>query len=197
LFTFPSLFEDLPSYRRDLFVDREGEALDVDLYDTQSWVRFGWSAFGEKARRRLARPEVPAGFGTETERIDYLRSTLDRAQRFQRMLHADVGWSRPPSYHSIQGRSEPKTPERAVLEPAAEDGPWRLLFAGDAEVDDDPRLFELTAAAGDEHATVESQQWLSPEEIANLRSTVYVPGAHFEMILTAETAAALAAALDE
>ena len=191
LFTFPSLFEDLPSYCSDLFVNGEGEPIDVDLYDAQSWVRFGWSAFGAQSRRRLARTDAPSFFGTEAERLEYLRSTLDRARRLQRVLLADVGRSRSPRYHLVQGRSVAKTPDRAVLENG------KLLFAGDPEVDRDPRLLEIAAADGDEHAVVESQQWLAPEELANAGPTVYVPGGHFEMILTPEAGSAIADALDD
>jgi hypothetical protein len=210
LFTFPSLFEDLPAYRDDLFVGGDGEPLDVDLYDAASWTRYGWSAFSEAARRRLARERAGSAFGTEAQRVDYLRTTLERAQRLHRTLRANVRWSRVPRYHLIQGRSDPLTPERAVLirdragdletghdEPVSR-GSWRLLFAGDGEIDRDPRLRALVASAGDGHATIESQRWLAPEETAALAGpTVYVPGAHFEMILTPEAAAALAAALDE
>jgi hypothetical protein len=215
LFTFPALYEDLPAYRHDLFVGGEGEALAVDLYDANAWTRYGWSAFGKAARRRLERAGTAGRFGSEAQRLEYLRSTLDRARRFQAALHTDVGWSRPPRYHVIQGKSDPLTPERAVLlragatshQPAdtaadaagaSTGGRWRLSFAGDDEVDRDPRLRELAAADGDGHATLESQRWLSPEETAAIAGPpVYVPGAHFEMILTPEASAALADALDD
>ncbi|HVR28523.1 MAG TPA: hypothetical protein VMS86_03220 [Thermoanaerobaculia bacterium] len=196
LFTFPSLYEDLPAYRADLFVDRAGRALDIDLYEAANWTTYGWSAFGAAARRRLARLEDHSPFGTEAQRLDYLRSTLDRAQRFQRALLADAGWSRGPSYHLIQGRSDPATPERAVLARAG--GAWRLLFAGDAAVDRDPLLRHLATGVGDGHATLASQLWLGPEETAALAGPpVYVPGAHFEMILSSQALAALATALAE
>ena len=211
LFTFPGLYEDLPAYRRDLFIGGDGEALDVDLYDADSWTRYGWSAFGDASRRRIARLGTASLFATESQRLDYLRSTLDRARRFQSALRADVGWSRSPRYHCIQGKSDSLTPERAVLisagggtgarvetDSGAAAGAWRLSFAGDPQVDRAPRLRELAAAAGDGHATLESQQWLAPEETAALAGPpVYVPGAHFEMILTPEASAALAAALTD
>jgi hypothetical protein len=200
LFTFPSLFEDLPAYRDDLFVGGDGEALAVDLYAAESWSRHGWSAFGEAARRRLARLPPSGPFGTEAQRLEYLRATLDRARRLQTVLRADVDWPRAPRYHLIQGRSDPLTPERAVLLRGAHAddaaGDRRLLFAGDAEVDRNAALRALAAAPGDGHATVASQQWLSPRETAALAGPpVYVEGPHFELILGAEASAALAAAL--
>jgi hypothetical protein len=77
------------------------------------------------------------------------------------------------------------------------DGERRLLFAGDAAVERDPRLRDLAGADGDGHATIESQQWPSPRELAHARPPVYLPGPHFEMILTPEAAAAIARALSE
>ena len=196
LFTFPALYEDLPAYRDDLFLDPEGRTLDVDLYDAESWITYGWSAFGEDARRRLARLGASSRFGAEAQRLDYLRATLDRARRLQRALRAEAQWSRAPCYHLIQGRSDPETPERAVL--ASAGGAWRLLFPGDRAVDRDPLLRGLTTAVGDGHATLASQLWLGTEEIAALAGPpVYVPGAHFELILSSEATAALAAALAE
>ena len=59
-FTFPALYEDLPAYRRDLFVGGDGEALDVDLYDAGAWTRYGWSALsrrGTTSARALGRGE--------------------------------------------------------------------------------------------------------------------------------------------
>jgi hypothetical protein len=213
LFTFPSLYEDLPAYRSDLFVDERGRALDVDLYDATAWRRFGWSAFSVAASRRLSRPDAGRIFATGDARLEYLRSVLDRARRFQRALAADTGWPSAPRYHLIQGRSDPATPERAVIAGAvaaertltggaaaspgaAAPQATRLLFAGDHAVDSDPRLRGLTAALGDGHATVESQHWLAPEEARALAGpAVSVPGEHFELILSREARAALLAAL--
>jgi hypothetical protein len=206
LFTFPSLYEDLPAYRGDLFVGGGGEALDVDLYDSASWTRYGWSAFGASSRRRLLRLAASgrqqegmrgAAFGTEKERIDYLRTALDRARRFQRALRSEPPGFRAPSVHFIQGREDPATPERAVLVEEGE-GEWRLLFTGDREVDTSPLLRDLTSTLGDGHATLASQAWLGAQETQALAGApVYVPGEHFELILSREASAAIAAALEE
>ena len=48
--------------------------------------------------------------------------------------------------------------------------------------------FDLAVAAGDGHATVASQNWLSPGESAALaHPPVYVDGAHFGIILEPAT----------
>ena len=115
LFTFPSLFEDLPAYRRDLFVDGEGEPLDVDLYDARlvGLLRLVGLRRGRRAVASLALM-FRAGFGTDAALIlDDLRATLDRAQRFQRVLNADVGWSRPPRYHLHPGQERARRRQSA------------------------------------------------------------------------------------
>ena len=204
LFTFPSLYEDLPAYRDDLFLDAQGEALDVDLYAAESWTRYGWSAFRADARKRLDRLDDAGPFGTRAQRLEYLRWVLDRTRRVQLALAAGmppgVDPAGPPAglprYHLIQSRDDPTTPERAVL--THDDHGWRLLFAGDDEVDRDPGLSALAAAVGDGHATLESQRFLTPEETAALAGPpVYVPGAHFELIQSPEALSALTAALAE
>ena len=110
----------------------------------------------------------------------------------------DVGWSRPPRYHLIQGRSEPKTPERAVL---SCEKTSRRTSSGDSCSRATPRSTAIRGCSRSPPPPATS----TPRSKASSgcrrrrppasRSTVYVPGAHFEMILTPEAAAALAAAL--
>ena len=183
LFTFPSLFQDLPRYRQDLFVGRDGASIAVDLYDAASWLRYGWSVFNRKVRGRLSASGRSELFGGEDMRVDYLRWALDRAERFQAVLERDVGWSSPPRYYLIQNDRDRLTPDRAVLE-EVRSGEWRTLFASDGAVKSSSALRSLLAAAGDGHATVKSQLWLSPEEKAALAAEpLYVRGGHFELIL--------------
>ena len=183
LFTFPSLFQDLPRYRSDLFVDGDGASVAVDLYDADSWLRYGWSVFSSKARERLARSGAPGLFGEEDERVEYLRWALDRAKRFQALLERNVGWTNPPRYYLIQNDRDRLTPDRAVLRRERK-GAWETLFASDSAVKNSPRLRNLVAGRGDGHATVDSQLWLSPEEKeALVGEPLYVRGDHFELIL--------------
>jgi hypothetical protein len=181
LFTYRSLFEDLPAYRRDLFVDGAGDPLDVDLYDAASWERFGWSIHGEKAARRLARGVRPDLFGTAAARAAYLREALARARRFQDLLARDAPGFGAVRYYLLQCVAT-ETPERAVL--ARKGGRWRTRFTGDRAVDRDAALHARTTASGDGHATRESQLWLSPQERAALAAEPFtVVGGHFELIL--------------
>lgn len=179
LFTFPALFQDLPIYRRDLFLDAEGRPLDVDLFDPESWRRYGWSVDGEAA-------------GT-AERDAYLRRTLAAARRFQDLLRADAPRFGETRVYVVGSADQP-TPDRAVLVQQGER--WRTFFTGDAFLRRRPVLYALATASGDEHATLASQDWLSPQERAGLALPPRrVRGGHFEALLTTETGRFLLEAL--
>ena len=174
LFTFPALYEDLPAYRRDLFVSAEGGPLDVDLYDAGAWSRYGWSAFGAAARRRLSRLDA-------TSRIRY-RGTAHRLPAVdarsgaalstrtagRRRLVAPTpisphpGQERPSDTRTGGSASRRRCCRGRLSTPAGRRRPsGDSCSRATAAVDRDPRLRELAAAAGDGHATLESQQWLA------------------------------------
>jgi hypothetical protein len=185
LFTFPSLFQDLPVYRRDLFLDRAGKPLDVDLFDSESWRRYGWSIYGKATAGRVREGGASRFLGSAEERDAYLLRTLAAARRFQELLRADAsGFGKTRIY--VVGSADQPTPDRAVLVRQGEE--WRMFFTGDAFLCRRPVLRALATAEGDEHAALASQDWLSPQEKAALALPPRrVRGGHFEALLTAET----------
>ncbi|HSG38813.1 MAG TPA: hypothetical protein VLE27_04165 [Thermoanaerobaculia bacterium] len=195
LFTFPSLFQDLPIYRRDLFLDASGRPLDIDLFDPESWRRYGWSIYGKPAARRLREGGATRFLGGAAERDAYLRRTLSAARRFQELLRADApGFGRTRIY--VVGSADQPTPDRAVVVREGKD--WRTYFTGDAFLRRRPSLYPLATAPGDGHATLTSQDWLSPQEQSALALPPRrVRGGHFEALLTPETKRFLLKALDE
>jgi len=185
LFSFHSLFESLPVYMNDLFVDRDGEPLAVDLYDADNWERYGWSIWSEESRRRIHNKGRSDLFGDVELRRSYLRRHLELAKRLHRLLERDPPGFESPRLYSVQAAFEP-TAERAMLVEGA-DG-WETVFPEDARVQDDPYLLSLMVAPGDGHATLESQNWMSPREQAAFgHSPIYVEGRHFEFILNPAT----------
>ncbi len=188
LFTFRSLYQDLPAEGKGLFLDESGKSLDVDLYDVAAWRRYGWSIYGAEARRRAARKGGPGIFGDGDARADYLERALDGAKRLHRVLRRDVPDPGETRYHLIQS-SEHETAAKALLIEANKG--WRTLFTGDARVDREDELHELACVRGDGHATVESQLWLSPQERRLAGAPFYVEGKHFDLIQAATTQARL------
>jgi hypothetical protein len=192
-FTFPSLYQDLPIYRKDLFLDAQGKPLDVDLFDPESWRRYGWSVYSEAMARRLRENGVPPFLGAAADRDTWLRRTLAEARRFQEILRKDApGFGGTRVY--VVGSTDQPTPDRAVL--IRDGNGWRTLFTGDRELHRRPVLEALATASGDEHATVASQDWLSPQEQEALALPPRrVHGGHFEALLTVEVESFLLEAL--
>lgn len=174
-FTYASLYQDLPAGRSDLFIDENGRPLDIDLFDARSWKTYGWSIFGRDAGRRAARnPEI---FGDEAQRLALLQGWLDDAKRLHALLYNDAApWPEATRLVSIQGKSHP-TMSRAVV---MRDGSgWKTLFLGDRELEGRAGLAGLLSEPGDIHASLTSQQWLTPSELRALGdATHYAEGDH-------------------
>jgi hypothetical protein len=185
LFTFPSLYEDLPYHRSDLFFDTEGKLLEVDLFDPRTWQQFEWSVYAPEVARRLRRTRRTDLFADPERRAGFLSQALTGARRLHDLLARDAPGFGATRYYLLQN-SALETPARALL--TEENGSWKTLFAGDRRVRRDPHLLSLAAAPGDGHATVESQNWLSPQERAALaHAPVYLPGRHWEVIFQPDT----------
>lgn len=177
LFSMPALFQDLPAYTPRPFLDEEGRPLLLELYDASVWRRYGFSIFSDAARARVnRRPDL---YGDEETRLRFLAQSLDVARRFHQQLARDLPLG-PTRIYSIQNSYE-RTPHAALL--WQRDGRWELLFTDDPALEKMPYATALAAAPGDGHATVESQQFLSPNEKAALAAPpYYVVGPHFELI---------------
>lgn len=182
-FTLESLYQDLPAYRSDLFVDELGEPLQVDLYSSESWRRYGWSIYSESSARRLESNRRPDLFGDEAARARYLDAVLQRARRIQELMlrEGDLGQTR---YYMIQSRTI-ATPERAVLRRRGDR--WETLITGDRALRDLSIAREMSAP-GDGHATHGSQLWLAPDEMKAMgEESLAVDAPHFEIILHPDT----------
>lgn len=185
LFTFRSLFEDLPHDPEGRFLDSLGRSLDVDLYDPEAWRRYGWSVFHPASEVRLAEAGRGDLFAGPEERWAYLSTTLERSRRFQRLLARDPESGTAPCYHVIGNAYEP-TPRRAVLERVP--GGWRTLLPQDRALRADGFVRSLASSPGDGHATLESQLALSPRERQRLAGEpFFIRGGHFELILDPAT----------
>jgi hypothetical protein len=187
MFSFDSLFEALPGYRADLFFDEQGQALDVDLFDAESWRRYGWSVFAGKTAARLDKRGRSDLFGDGPARLHRLRRALDRSRRTHRMLRRDVEGFGDPRYHYIQSTDHP-TGQRALLIPTEDGNRWKTVFSGEGVLKRDSRLGSLATTSGDGYATAESQQWVSPQERdAATGPPFLVPARHRQIIRHPET----------
>lgn len=179
LFTFESMYQDLPAYRRGLFVDEHGEPLQVELYSSKTWRHYGWSIYSNSSTRRLTAAGRPDLFGDDAARARYLDAVLERARRIQDLMQRQGGLGQT-RYYMIQNQSI-ATPERAILR---RDGDrWETLITGDKALHDLGVARKLSGP-GDGHATHGSQLWLaSDEKEALCDEPIAVAAPHFEMIL--------------
>jgi len=94
--TAPSIYQLLPHTGQARFLDSNLRPLAVDLYDPETWRRYGWSAandpeFREAYARGTARgQEAPTGHGTLAELDAFFEMALERARRFHEALDARV-----------------------------------------------------------------------------------------------------------
>jgi len=185
LYTILSLYQDLPVYTEDLFVDEQGNPMAVELFDAENWRRFEWSIYNHESRARLKRDDLPSWFGSRADRHAYLEQALDRSQRFHRLLQQEVVDFDAIEYHQIMNTSN-VTSSRAVLR--QHNGRWQTLFADDKEVEQRPELRAAMTVAGDGHATRASQEWLSRQERERIvQEPIQVEGSHRRMILEPAT----------
>jgi hypothetical protein len=181
IFTFESVFETLPAYGTDRFFDGDGQALDVDLFDAESWRRYGWSVFDPEVRRRLDKRSREDLFGDEAARLGYLAGVLDRTRRIHALLARDVENPGDTRYYLVQNAYRP-TGHRVMLT-QDEKGEWNTVFSSDRPVSKNPYLYSLATVPGDGYATQESQTWISPQERAAMaRPPVYVQAKHRDII---------------
>lgn len=181
-FTYRSVYEELPAYRRDLFFDSEGRPLAIDLFDAANWETYGWSVWGRKARKRLSRTKHEDLFGDEKRRAEFLAESLDRAHRLHDVLSRDVRDFGGTEYYLVQNVYLP-TPERALL--LQRQGEWRTLYGTHPRVSSVPYLQSLASAPGDRHATLDSLFWLSPQERKALAAPpAHIPAVHRKIILS-------------
>jgi pimeloyl-ACP methyl ester carboxylesterase len=93
-FTMPSLYQCMPFDSETLFIDRDGNALNIDLYDPDMWERYGWSLFDRRIQKKMKRKlfrDVASDDTTvyETLRDEqryFLTLALKRAKKFQQAL---------------------------------------------------------------------------------------------------------------
>ena len=182
IFSFRSLFQELPVDSEDLFVDESGAPIKVDLYDAESWERYGWSVFGSQAQERLARKRARPFFGDLELQRSFLKTQLTRSRQFQHALLTDAPGYAVERLLLIQNTSLP-TPRRAVLRRRGAE--WQTVFDDERAAKKLPgRVQESLIEMGDGHATVASQQRLSQQEKeALIGPTVVVEGKHADVVL--------------
>lgn len=97
--TTPSVFQLMSHSRSVRFLDENLQPLDVDLYNAETWKRYGWGAiYSAEFRRNHS--------GSEEDLDAYLTNTLKRARRFHEALDAVESSESPVILLAIGGDCE-------------------------------------------------------------------------------------------
>lgn len=145
----PASFQLLPPQRSVRFLDEELKSMKVDLYDVDTWLKYGWGAIADpkflaklKDAEKLAlenkeiKPDPPKADASVDDRklyettyaqaVAYLKAALDRAARFQAALSAQSG-ATPIKIFGYGGNCT-DTLDAAILVHDAKKERWQTIF---------------------------------------------------------------------
>jgi pimeloyl-ACP methyl ester carboxylesterase len=101
----PSVYQLMPHAAVVSFLDENLKPIAIDLYDLETWKRYGWSAIHtSEFRHRFMNTNGTNGEGDELDA--YLAATLHRAERFHQALDAVDGPASPVVLLAIGGDCE-------------------------------------------------------------------------------------------
>lgn len=134
LATTPSFYELFPHPLSDWLITTAGQPLERDVFDAQTWRRFGWSVFDPDVEARVRARAVERGEDADAV-LDtlhrYFEKRLERARRFVWSLTVPV----PPDAHArmiVLGGDCTPTPARLLVEEDDGDSVVRL-FPGEVK----------------------------------------------------------------
>jgi len=110
--TAPAIFQLLPHSKVAKFLDENLQPMQIDLYDAETWKRYGWSPINDPQYRRryegeAAKSEKAQGHQRSLAELDgYLVAVLRRAKAFHAALDAALGGEAPVMLLAIGGDCE-------------------------------------------------------------------------------------------
>ncbi len=135
--TSPSVFQLLPHPGTARFYDENLEPLKIDLYDVETWKKYGWSAYTDTNFRNKFSGQIAAidkngrksKYADETlEDFDkYFTAVLVRAKAFQNALDADTTVPLSLGFFAFGGDCD-LTLDGAVVYKDAKTNRWKTIF---------------------------------------------------------------------
>ena len=135
--TAPAVFQLLPHQNTARFYDENLKPLALDLYNPETWKKYGWSAYADNAFRSkfAGQPNAVNAAGKKSEFADvsledfelYFSRTLKRAKLFHDAL--DINTEVPPSITFFAFGSDcDDTQDGAILYRNEKNGAWQTMF---------------------------------------------------------------------
>jgi pimeloyl-ACP methyl ester carboxylesterase len=155
IFSLPSTYQLLPFSRGEQYVTAGLRFAALDLYDPETWRKYGWSIYAPKYRERIEKRHKREAAKILREQEIFLATVLERASAFHDALSRDGLGDRPFRVFLFGGDCEPTL--RAPLVVEAKDG-FKTYFratrvrVGRLVIDRD-LLFEKMYAPGDGRVT--------------------------------------------
>lgn len=170
LFTIPSAYQLLPAPGTLRVTDENFEPIDIDLYDSKVWTKYGWNAIDDRVfpkQFKLAeRRAAPA----------YFAAMLERARRLHQALSAGSNGTKSPVSFNIVGSDCRDSLDSVVMYRDAKTGKWKTLFKasgfskknGDKVLDDE--LKKMMFGPGDSVVTRRSLETDTQSRFAGIVS---------------------------
>ena len=121
--TMPGLFQFFPHPAVDWVTNIRGHVLDLDVFDVETWRRFGWSIFDRRVQRRIA--HQPGVWPEQRVFERWFEKRLERGRRFTWSLMVPAGEADGVELLNMGGDCLP-TPRRLVIEETGGESVARL-----------------------------------------------------------------------
>jgi pimeloyl-ACP methyl ester carboxylesterase len=135
--TSPAVFQLLPHQNTARFYDENLSLIDVDLYNPETWKKYGWSAFADKTflSKFTGQPSVTSAAGRKGEFADvsladfnaYFANTLNRAKLFHDALDADTAVPSSLVFFAF-GSDCDNTQDGVILHKNLKTNVWQTIF---------------------------------------------------------------------
>ncbi len=164
VFAAPSVYQLLPRNETARFFDADLSPIKLDLFDVETWKRYGWSAAFDPEllageRKSLIKKNGEGNGGDEAEKIvaqraGYLGAALARAAAFHRALDSSIAPAEPLRLHLVGGDCDPTLAGALIVEVK---GAQRTLFyPGKIPRERRKQAFNLMFIPGDGRVTRQS-----------------------------------------
>jgi pimeloyl-ACP methyl ester carboxylesterase len=122
VFSVPASFQLLPAPGSLRVFDDKLEPLEIDLYDTKTWKKYGWDVTNDKG--------FPDEFNLAERKVadQYFANVLARSKRLHEALAAANGKSTGVDFFTVGCDCKKDTPDGVVIYRDAKADKWKTLF---------------------------------------------------------------------
>jgi hypothetical protein len=122
VFTIPSIYQLLPHEGLLRAYDEDLNKIDVDIYDVETWKKYGWLAYdSEKFIKEFSAEE-------QSQAGKYFQTVLRRAKLFQAALNASSNENTSVRFYNFVAECKP-TIDGMVVYKDRKTGSWKTLLA--------------------------------------------------------------------